>query len=91
MKNQNKKTVLELENTDCAIILRESGVCELALPSASAKDEISPTELLASGIVTFLRDPKFVEMIKSEFIKNIQFLEKKEQDKKNKSLEKTED
>jgi hypothetical protein len=83
---KKEKTNVELEKDDCAIILRASGVCELLLPQDGNADEVTSMELLASGLVTFLRDPKFVEMIKSEFIKNIQTLEKKqlaEKDKEN--------
>jgi len=78
---KGKVTNVELNNTDCAIIFRESGQCELLLPRESASDEVTSIELLASGLVTFLRDPKFVEMIKSEFIKNIQSIEKIAMDK----------
>jgi hypothetical protein len=83
-----EKTNIELGMEDCAIILRESGACELLLPKDGHSDEVSSMELLASGLVTFLRDPKFVEMIKSEFIKNIQILEQRGMVKKGESDEK---
>jgi hypothetical protein len=85
---KGKTTNVELNNTDCAIIFRESGQCELLLPRESASDEVTSIELLASGLVTFLRDPKFVEMIKSEFIKNIQAMENKTVAKDDKPEEK---
>lgn len=74
-ENKKESTVI-LNEGDCAIVFRTTGQCELCLPTHTEEDDISPLELLAAGLTMFLRDPKFVEMIKSEFIKNLQKGEK---------------
>jgi len=66
-------TNIEMEAKDCAILFKESGECQLIVPSEGREgDEISDIELLVSGLTLFLRDPKFVEAIKSDFIKHLE-------------------
>lgn len=75
MSKENKNTIIELEGGDGGIIFREGGTSEIVLPNhLGEQDEVSQMELLIAGLAMFLRDPKFVEMIKSEFIKNVQKL-----------------
>ena len=69
-------TKLELAPEDCGIIFRGDGKCELVIPKNGNDDEVTGAELLCAGLGMFLRDPKFIEMIKSEFIKNVQKHEK---------------
>jgi len=66
-----EKTQIQLEKVDAALIIKGSGEAKLILPN-SGSDEVTESELLISSLGFFLRDPKFVEMIKMEFVKHIQ-------------------
>jgi len=68
-----EETKIFLKNEDCAIVIRQGGECELVIPNQNLEsDEVSQTEILVAALGMFLRDPVFVEMIKTEFIKQVQ-------------------
>jgi hypothetical protein len=67
-ENQNKIGVLEKD--DCAIIFKANNECQVIIPTKD-DDEITEPEILASALSFFLQDPKFVELIKTEFVRQI--------------------
>ena len=92
MKNEIKKSSnILLEGGDCGIIFRTSGKCEIVIPNVNPDADITDIEVLVSGLGLFLRDPKFQEMIKSEFVKHIQgsLTAGEEETKEDKDEEKT--
>ena len=69
---KEENTIIELTGKDCAIVLRAEGQCEIVLPKIkNEEDEVTEVELLTAGLGLFLRDPNFINLIKGEFIKNI--------------------
>ncbi len=63
---EEERQILELEETDAAIILKKDGTCEVSLPTT--KEQILPEHVIMGAALAYaLQNPKLCDLIHENF------------------------